>query len=234
MDMSTIIYPLVIVLIIIMGVKMASDMFGKKKKPKMIEIPRDTSERLEKAYKAAIKGKLNKEGGRYTIWTSGDELIRGGRVGDVTAKQLQNEEYILYIKRYWWMFWKKAIPVHVDVQLCTDWNAKNVVVECRGWESTTEGLVHPIPQYGTKNLEAIYGQRACTKEVRYLKQFISDMDTDLDISPKIALRGAVEPAHSEVGRFEEMPTIEQEEIRRKQQSMLRQRYGAGEPGQGGG
>ena len=231
MDLSTMMGPLVVIIMIMMGVKMAKEMWEKNTKPKMIEIPRDTSERLDKAYKVAIKAKLNKEKTRHTLWTSGDALVCGGRVGDVTAKQLQNEEYIIYIRLYWWMFWKRAVPVHVDVQLCTDWNAKHIIVECRGFEAVTEGLIYPIPQYGTKNLEAIYTQRSNTKEVRYLKQFGSDLDTDLDISPKIALRGAIDVAHSEIGRFEEMPTIEQTDIRARQQSMLRKRYGI--DGEGG-
>lgn len=227
MNIDMLIYPIIVIMIIMMGVKMIREMMEKNKKPKQVDIPRDTSERLTKAYRTSVRGKLNKEKIRHTLWTSGDELVSGCRVGDVVAKQLLNEEYIIYVKKFWWFFWKKPIEIHLDVELVTDWNAKHVIVECRGFEAVTEGLVYPIPRVGTINLEAIYAFRSKNKELRFLKQTVADFDIDSDISPKIAIRGDVGAAHSEVGRYEEMPQLEANEIKKRQREELRRKYNTG-------
>lgn len=208
-----------------MVIKMVRDMLEKSKKPKYAEIPRDTKERLLKAYKTTIKGKLNKSSMRHTLWISGDETVPGRRIGDVLGYEPMNEEIFCHVRKYWWMFWKKATAVHIDVQLCTDWNAKHVVIESRGWEAMTEGEIYPIPRRGTKFLEAIYVQRAKTQQARVVKQSIYDLDTDGDIMPKMALRGDMSLAYSEVGRFDEMPKMEEKEMRQKQDSLLKKRMG---------
>lgn len=219
MDMSgltPIMYMLAGVVIVVMIVKMIMESIGKRKKPKIVEIPRDTVERLNKAYKTAIRSKLNKDRMRHVLLVSGDELIQGYRVGDIIAVQPLNEEYIVYVKQRWWMFWKKPISIHLDPELTTDWNCREIVVEARGFEAVSEGLIYPIPRYGVECLEGGYIQRGINREMRVLKQSVADMDVDADIIPKYSLRGDMSLAHSEVGRFEEMPTMEEETLRKKQ------------------
>ena len=92
-----------------------------------------------------------------------------------------------------------------------------VVVEGRGFEATTEGLVYPIPRGGTESLEVIYVQRAKNRYIRTLKQTLADLDVDTDVILKSALRGDIMLAHSEVGRFEEMPSIEDVKLRKRQE-----------------
>ena len=217
MGLDTMLPFLMIAFVGIFVVKMIKDMFDKRKKPQMVEIPRDAVERLTKAYKSAIKGKLNKDRMRHTILLSGDEIVQGYRVGDVVAIQPMNEEYIVYVKPRWWYFWKKALAIHLDPEITTDWNCKEVVIEARGFEATTEGLIYPIPRAGTENLEVIYVQRAKNRHIRVLKQTLADLDVDTDVILKSALRGDIIQAHSEVGRFEEMPSIEDEKLRKRQQ-----------------
>jgi len=217
MDMGSTMYILVFVFIIMFIVKFIKEMIDKRKKPQYVEIPRDTMERLTKAYKSSVKSKLNKDRMRHTILLSGDEVFQGYRVGDVIAVQPMNEEYIIYLKPRWWYFWKKAIPIHLDPEITTDWNCREIVVEARGFEATGEGLIYPIPRGGTENLEVIYVQRAKNRHVRVLKQTVADLDVDSDVILKSALRGDIALAHSEVGRFEEMPRIEEEKLRKRQQ-----------------
>lgn len=220
---STVMYILVAVIFGMMMIKMVKEMLEKNKKPKYAEIPRDTRERLVKAYKTTIKGKLNKSSMRHTLFISGDEFVPGRRVGDILGYEPMNEEIICHIRKHWWMFWKRTTPLHLDVQLCTDWNAKHIVVEARGFEALTEGEIYPIPRRGTKFLEAIYIQRAKTQQARVAKQTIYDLDTDSDIMPKMALRGDMGLAYSEVGRFEEMPRMKEEDLRKSQDKLLKKR-----------
>ena len=216
MDMMTIaMYVMVGVIMVMMVVKMIKDMTGKKK-PKMVEIPRDTNERLEKAYKIAIKGKLNKDRMRHTLWASGDAIIQGYQVGDIIGIQPQNEMYKMHIKEHWWMFWKKAIPIYVDPMICSDLNCKDIIVECRGFEAVTEGLIFPIPVHNTTNLEAIYVGRDNYRLGRVLKQSMDDLSQDADILPKMAMRGDPMSASAEIGQFEEMPELEEKSIRKHQ------------------
>jgi len=205
--------------------KMVKDMFNKNKKPQYVDIPRDAMERLAKAYKVGAKAKVNKNKTRHVLHISGDELNMGYRLGDVTAKQLQNEEYILYFKKYWWMFWKKSIQLHVDPELCTDFNAKHVVLEAKGIEAWTVNEYYLVPRFGTTNLERIYVQRAKTRMARVQKQTIFDLDVDVDYIPKAALRGDISAAMSEVGRYEEMPKLTDDELRKRQQKAYKEMSG---------
>lgn len=217
MDMNVMINLMMVAFVIMFVVKMVKDMMDKRKKPHMVDIPRDAVERLNKAYKTSVKSKLNKDRMRHTILLSGDEVFQGYRVGDVVAVQPMNEEYLIYLKPRWWYFWKKAIPIHLDPEITTDWNCKEVVIESRGFEATTEGLVYPIPRGGTESLEVIYVQRAKNRYIRTLKQTLADLDVDTDVILKSALRGDIMLAHSEVGRFEEMPSIEDVKLRKRQE-----------------
>jgi len=215
--MSTMINLMMVAFIGIFVAKMVKDMMDKRKKPHMVDIPRDAIERLTKAYKTSVKSKLNKDRMRHTLLISGDEIIQGYRVGDIVAVQPMNQEYLIYLKPRWWYFWKKAVPIHLDPEITTDWNCKEIVVEARGFEALTEGLIYPIPRGGTENLEVIDIQRAKNRHVRVLKQTTSDLDVDSDVILKSALRGDIALAHAEVGRYEEMPSIEDEKLRKRQQ-----------------
>jgi len=227
--LSPIMMIMVIVMVVMMAVKMIKEMASKGKK-KTIEIPRDPNERLEKAYKLAVKGGLNKDRMRHTLWCSGDRIIQGYRVGDIVGIQPQNEMYKMHIKSKWWMFWKKAIPIYVDPILCSDLNCKDVVVQCRGFEALSDGLIYPIPVSGTENLEAIYVGRDNWRLARILKQSADDVNTDTDILLKMAMRGDLARAGSEIGRPEIIPEIDEEIVRKQQAKRYRQML---EPDEGG-
>lgn len=218
--MNLLIGGMVVVMIVMMGIKMIKDVTGKK--AKMIEIPRNTNERLEKAYKTMIKGKLNKDRMRHTLWISGDKIIQGYRVGDIVGIQPQNEMYKMHIKTRWWYFWKKALAIYVDPILCSDLNCPDIVVQCRGFEAVTEQLVFPIPIGSTKNLESIYVGRDNFRMARVLKQSMDDLNQDGDILLKMAMRGDLVSAGMEIGRPDMMPEIDEEVIRKSQQRQYKE------------
>jgi len=188
----------------------------------MVEIPRDTKERLAKAYKKSIRGRLNRHRVKHTLWVSGDKYFDGYRVGDIIAIQPMNEEIIAHIKWRWWYFWRRAVPINLDIELTTDFNCKDVVVEARGFEAVVEGENYPIPRSGVKGLEAAYVQRSRNLTARVLKLSISDLAVDADIIPKAALRGDVGAAMSEISRYDEVPELREEEIQRRQRMALKQ------------
>lgn len=214
---------MVVVVMCLMGFKMMKDMFGGKK-PKMVEIARDSDERLEKAYKRMIKGKLNKDRMRHTLWISGDKVIQGYRVGDIVGIQPQNEMYKMHIKPRWWYFWKKALSIYIDPILCSDLNVPDIVVQCKGFEAVTEGVVFPIPIGSTKNLESIYVGRDNWRLARILKQSMDDLNQDGDILLKMAMRGDLDVAGAEIERPEMMPEIEESKVRGYQQKQVRDKY----------
>ena len=206
--------------------KMFKDM-GSKKKPKMVEIARDSDERLEKAYKRMVKHKLNKDRMRHTLWISGDKFIQGYRVGDIVGIQPQNEMIKMHIKSRWWFFWRKAVPIYVDPILCSDLNCPDIVVKCRGFEALTEGVYFPIPVSDTKNLESIYVGRDNWRLSRNLKQTLDDLNQDGDLLLKMAMRGDLERAGSEIERPYMMAEIEEDKMRRYQQKQVRDQYQSG-------
>ena len=214
------------VIVIMMVVKEIQGMSSKKEK--YVEIPRNTNERLEKAYKVAVKGKLNNDRMRHTLWTTGDKFIQGYRVGDVVAIQPQNEMYKMHIKTRWWYFWKKANPVYIDPILCSDLNAKDIIIKCRGFEAVTDGLIYPIPVADTENLESIYVGRDNYRLSRVLKQSTDDMNADADILLKMAMRGDLGSAGSEIGMPEMLPEIKEESIRKAQEKQFRRRLSEGD------
>jgi len=220
--MSLLMYGMMILMVLMLVMGFIKDNFNKKKK-KDVEIPRDTMERLTKAYKNMTKAGLNKERVRYTLWMSGDKYFPGYRAGDIVAIQPQNEEYIAYLKNRWWYFWRKPIPIKLDVELMTDFNCRDIVAEARGYEAQTEGEYYLIPSHGVPKgmLEKAHIKRAVNREIRVLKQSIMDADVDIDCIPKIALRGDIGAAFTEVGRYEEMPSLPEEELSRQQKRMLR-------------
>ena len=224
-------YLLMGVMILGMVIRQIKDQMGKKKKD--VEVPRDTIERLTKAYKVMARGGLNRRRVKHTLWISGDQYFQGYRLGDIIALQPLNEEYLVYTKYRWWYFWARAVPILLDVELITDWNCRDVVAEARGIEATTEGVYYLIPCYGVPRgtLERAYIQRFKNRMVRVLKQSILDADVDLDTIPKIALRGDITAALSEVGRPEDMPSISEDEIKRYQKRMVKESY-QGPPGGG--
>lgn len=219
--MPVLTYGMVIAMVGMLVMQLWKSMSGKKKK--QVEIPRDTMERLTKAYRVMSRAGFNRRSLRHTLWVSGDKYFQGYRMGDIVAVEPQNEEYFVFIKPRWWYFWKKAIPVHIDVELCTDWNCRDIVVEGRGIEAATEGEYYIIPIHGIPKgyLETAYIQRMKNRTVKVLKQSIMDADVDLDCIPKIALRGDPSAAFSEVGRYEEMPTLTEDELQRQQRKSLR-------------
>ena len=201
---------------------MLKGMFGKKK-PKTIEIARDSNERLEKAYKHMIKGKLNHDNMRHTLWITGDKYIQGFRVGDIVGIQPQNEMYKMHIKRRWWYFWKKSVALYVDPILCSDLNTPDIVVSCKGFEAVTEGLVFPIPIESTPNLEAIYVGRNNFRMARIHKQTMDDLNQDGDYLLKMAMRGDMESAGAEISRPDRMLEVEEAKIRRQQEKDYKRR-----------
>jgi len=217
---------MVVVMVVMMFVKMIKDMTGKK--DKYVEIPRNTNERLEKAYKLAVKGKLNKDRMRHTLWITGDKYIQGYRVGDIVGIQPQNEMYKMHIKDRWWMFWKKALPIYIDPILCSDLNCPDIIVQCRGFESVTDGLIYPIPVADTQNLESIYIGRDNFRLARVLKQSTDDMNVDADILLKMAMRGDLGSAGSEIGLPEMMPEVKEELIRKAQERQFKRSIQGGE------
>ncbi len=219
---------MVVVMVVMMVVKMIKDMSGKK--AKLVEIPRDPNERLEKAYKRMVKGKLNKDRMRHTLWISGDKIIQGYRVGDIVGIQPQNEMYKMHIKTKWWYFWQKALPIYVDPILCSDLNTPDIVVQCRGFEAVTEDVVFPIPLGDTANLECIYIGRDNFRMTRNLKQSMDDLNQDTDILLKMAMRGDLVSAGSEIGKPEMMPEIEEATIRKAQERQYKRQI----QGDGGG
>jgi len=222
--MMLMMYLLVVVMVIGMVMGLIKDNFKKKKKE--VEVPRDTIERLTKAYKVMAKGGLNRRRVKHTLWISGDQYFQGYRLGDIIALQPLNEEYLVYTKYRWWYFWARAVPIILDVELVTDWNSREVVAEARGIEATTEGVYYLIPCYGVPKgkLERAYVQRFKNRMVRVLKQSILDADVDLDVIPKIALRGDISAAMSEIGRPEDMPSIGEDEVKRYQKRMVKDTY----------
>jgi hypothetical protein len=219
--MPILMYGMVIAMVGMLVMQLFKSFSGKKKKE--VEIPRDTMERLTKAYRVMSRAGFNRRTVRHTLWISGDTYFQGYRMGDIVAVEPQNEEYFVFVKPRWWYFWKRAIPVHIDVELCTDWNCRDIVVEARGIEAVTEGEYYLIPTHGVKKgyLETAYIQRMKNRTVKVLKQSIMDADVDLDYIPKIALRGDINAAVSEVGRYEEMPTLSEDEVQRQQRKALR-------------
>lgn len=222
---------MVVVMVIMMVMK---EILGMGKKPRMIEIPRDTKERLVKAHRMAIKGKLNKTKMRHRLWVSGDEMFVGYRVGDIMAYQNQNEMYTIWIRKYWFAFWQKVLKIKVEPMFCTDFNCRDVIIDARGFEAMTEGENYPIPPYLTADLEKLYIARENYNEATVLKQTLDDYDTDMDIIPKVAMRGDYGFAMSELGRYEEMPTIPEKDLKKKQKQMVNESMsGRGNMGGGG-
>ena len=217
-------YLLMGVMVLGMVVNMIKD--NMKKKKIEVDVPRDTIERLTKSYRVMAKGGLNRRRVKHTLWISGDQYFQGYRLGDVIAIQPMNEEYLIYTKYRWWYFWRRAVPIFLDVELITDWNCHDVVAEARGIEATSEGVYYLIPCYGVPKgiLERAYIQRFKNRMVRVLKQSILDADVDLDVIPKVALRGDVGAAMSEIGRPDDMPSISEDEIKRYQKRMVKESY----------
>lgn len=216
------IYPLVGLMLVGMVMGMFKNSFKKKKKE--VEVPRDTVERLTKAYKVMAKGGLNRRRVRHTLWISGDRHYQGYKLGDVVALQPMNEEVLVYVKWKWWYFWKRALPIHLDIELITDWNCRDIVAEAKGIEAVTEGLYYLIPCGGilAGTLEVCYIQRFKNRSTRVLKQSIIDADIDSDVIPKIALRGNIETALIEIGKHDDMPIMSEDEIRRQQKRRLKE------------
>lgn len=208
------------VAVVIMVWKMLKDVGGNK--PKMVDIARDPDERLEKSYKIMVKGKLNSDKMRHTLWLSGDRYIQGYRVADITAIQPQNEMYKMHIKNHWWMFWKKANAIYVDPILCTDLNCKDIVVNGKGWEAVTMGVVFPIPVANTEDLEAIYIGRDNFLNARLLKQTNHDLNRDSDLLLKLAMRGDLSMAGTEISMPEMMPQVEEDAVKKAQSRRVKQ------------
>ncbi len=207
---------MVVAMVGLMVFNMIKDMFGKKK-PKTIEVARDSNERLDKAYKRMIKGKLNHDNMRHTLWITGDKYIQGFRVGDITGIQPQNEMYKMHVKRRWWYFWKKSEALYIDPILCSDLNTPDIVVQCKGFEAVTEGVAFPIPIESTPNLEAIYVGRNNWRMSRIHKQTMDDLNQDGDFLLKMAMRGDMTSAGAEIERPDSMLEIEESKIRRQQE-----------------
>ena len=156
-------YMMIVVVIVMLVMNTIKE--HRKKKTKDVEIPRDTMERLTKAYKNMTRAGLNKERTKYTLWMSGDKYFPGYRAGDIVAIQPQNEEYIAYLKNRWWYFWRRPIPVKLDVELITDFNCRDIVAEARGYEAQSEGEYYLIPTYGVPKgmLEKSHIKRAVNR-----------------------------------------------------------------------
>ncbi|MCK4545401.1 hypothetical protein KAU43_07670 [candidate division WOR-3 bacterium] len=211
---------MVIAMVGLMVFNMMKGMFGKKK-PTMIQIARDSNERLEKAYKIMVKGKLNNDRMRHTLWISGDKMIQGYRVGDIVGIQPQNEMLKMHIKTRWWYFWKKAVAIYIDPILCSDLNTPDIVVQAKGFEAVTGGLVFPIPVSSTKNLEAIYVGRDNFRMARIHKQTMDDLNQDADFLLKMAMRGDLDSAGNEISRPDSMAEIEEKKIKKAQERNYR-------------
>lgn len=230
MDMSiiTAMMPLLVIgMFILVVFRMVKEMLGSKKKPKMIEIARDSNERMEKAYRRTTKGKLNKDRMRHTLWVSGDKVIQGYRIGDMISIEPNNEMYKMYIKTRWWYVWEKATPIKVDPILCSDLNCKDIVIECRGFSPVSEDSIYPIPLTGTKDLEGIYIGRDNYELSKILKLTSNDLNEDSDVLLKMSMRGDLSSAFSEIERYEEMPIMKEEKVRMHQRKNVEQKMKSG-------
>lgn len=208
------------VMFVVMLMKELQNAFGKKK-DKMVELPRDSYERLNKAYKSGVKGKLNKDRMRHRLWISGDEYIQGYKIGDIMGIQPKNEMIKMHIKSKWWYFWQKATPLYIDNLLCTDLNCRDIVVEARGFAPHTIGVIFPIPRTNTKNLEAITIGRNNFLLSEILIQSMHDINEDSDILMKNAMRGNMLHAMREIGMYGEVPTLEEKELIRTQRKSVK-------------
>jgi len=226
--MQPMIYIMVVVIVGGMGFKMIMEFIGKTKKPKKVEIPRDTMERQHKAFKQLSRAKLNKTKIRHTLWMTGDEIFIGYKVGDVLGIIPNPYMYRIIYRKKWWYFWHKPIVLHIDPELCTDWNAKEIIIEGRGFKPITENQFYVVPVHGTTKIELIEINRCNAREFDVSLQTIFDRGIDLDIIPKIAMRGSQEDAFSEIGRFEEMPSIPHEKVQKAQRQMYEDNSGIGE------
>jgi len=226
--MEPLIYIMVVGIIGAMAFKMIMEFIHKTQKPKKVEIPRDTMERQKKAFSQLSKAKLNKTKIRHTLWMTGDELFIGYKLGDMLGIIPNPYMYRVVYRKRWWYIWTKPIILNIDPELCTDFNAKEIIIEGRGFKPITENQFYVVPVHGTVNLELIEINRTTAREFDVMLQTLFDREIDADIIPKIAMRGDQESAFAEIGRFEEMPSIPQEQVKKAQRQMYEDSGGVGE------
>jgi hypothetical protein len=94
----------------------------------------------------------------------------------------------------------------------SDFNTKNIVLECRGIRPIQENIYVPIPCQNTKSIERYYEylDKAISYQIMLLTS--SDLSFDADWLPKMAMRGDMPLAMMEVGRLDAMPQTTQKEI----------------------
>lgn len=187
----------------------------KAKKSKFVEIPRDALERVVKNTKKPIKHGLGVKISKKTVYFSGDEIVPGYRLGDIIGGILEPQEYILFIRPRWWMFWKKPLRILVEPELITDFNGDECVIEGKGLYTLDEYHTYVIPCYGIGNLERLDIFRSQNQLSRVLKQHDGDIKSDTDFIPKAALRGQAALAFVELDKVMEMLRMSEEEIRKK-------------------
>ena len=185
-------------------------------------------ERQKKAFKQLAKAKLNKTKIRHTIWMAGDELFNGYKIGDIMSIIPNPYMYRVVYRKKWWYFWTKPIILHIDPELCTDWNTKEIIIEGRGFKPITENQFYIVAVHNTKKIELMEINRDIARSFDVSLQTLHDREIDRDIIPKIAMRGGQEEAFAEIGRFEEMPSIPHEKVKKAQRQLYEDNAGIGE------
>jgi hypothetical protein len=202
----------IVVMVLVFVFKFIKEHYDKKRSKEKVELPRDASERLIRAWKKLSKSKLNWSGLRHTIWVSGDEMRDGFRSGDVIDIRPQNEIVCIAIKRRWWYFWRDPMFLFCLPEQLSDFNSKHIVLECRGIRPIQENIYVPIPCQNTKSIERYYEymDKAISYQIMLLTS--SDLSFDADWLPKMAMRGDMPLAMMEVGRLDSMPQTTQGEM----------------------
>ena len=225
MDMSTMMTPLIgiflVVMVIMMFVKMAKQMMGSKK-PKMTDVPRNPSERLETYYKEAME---YNRCGPFKIKLSGDPYKKGYFMGwGVHGVIPDNTENIFFVRRKRFFTKQKAMMLVVEPHLVKDLNTRELVIEARGITKIGR-VLYPIPTADTPKeiQERIWKRRDEHYQTRLLQIMSMDLNTDIVEAPKAAIRNSIIQASREeyeIGAMERITEESRQEIIKKKESEL--------------
>ena len=222
MDLSwinTLIPYMIPLFVAVYAIKWLSNYMSNKERKKVVDKPRNSQDRIYIGFKNVAK--MSNLLSHKPVYVKGDGLRPPHKIGETATGIIpMTDQYVTFIRPKWWFFWVKPTCLFIEPELTSDLNGGELHVLGTGLKPLGENYSYIIPPssyFKDVSVEEVERRRSRVAQKLAVELLNFDLNSDIDLVIKEALRGDQNLAMRDVILSGEMPRMTKEQRNREYQ-----------------
>lgn len=216
---NTMIPYMIVLIIFAYGYKLFANYMMNKENKRKVEKPRSNQERIFVGLKNVAKSSTLLT--HKPVIVKGDGIVPDHKVGEsISGVVPMNDEYAVFIRPKWWMFWKPATCLLFEPELTDDLNGGEIHIRGRGIEPLGDRYAYVIPPskyFDDIKIEEVERRRSRIAHKRTMQLLNFDLNEHIDINIRTALTGDEEMAFYNLYTSGDVPRVPKDRLERERE-----------------